>query len=68
MLEANPFQHLKCLASLLRVWNAKHFGYERDVLEDSTRGNQLEVLEDEPDAAAIFLNLAARQLGQIAVR
>ena len=29
------------------------------------RRNQLEVLEDEPDAAAIFLDLAARERGEV---
>ena len=41
------------------VGNAQHFGHERDVLENGSRRNQLEVLEDEPDAAAVFLDLAA---------
>src|SRR5262245_23789504 len=65
MLQAYPLQHLKGLAPLLRGRHAKHLGNERDVLENRSRGNQLEVLEDEPDAAAIFLDLPARQRGQM---
>ena len=67
MLQADPLEHLECAAPLLRRGHAKHFEHECDVLEDGARGNQLEVLEDEPDAAPIFLDVAARQFREVVV-
>ena len=59
MLKADPLEDLKRPASLLRRRNAEHFEHERDVLEHGARGNELEVLEDESDAATILLDVAA---------
>ena len=65
MLQADPLQHLKCAAALLRRWDAEHFQHKGDVLEYGARRNQLEVLKDETDAASIFLDVVARQRRQI---
>ena len=58
VLQAHPLQDLERAASLLRGRHAEDLGHERDVLEHRAARNQLEVLEDEPDAAAVFLDLA----------
>ena len=58
VLQPDPLQHLKRAPPLLRGRHAEHLGHERDVLEHRAARNQLEVLEDEADAAAVFLNLA----------
>ena len=46
--------------------DAEHLRHERDVLEDRARENQLEILEHEPDAATVFLDLSAGELRQVA--
>ncbi len=65
MLQANPLEDLECAAPLLCGRDTEHFRHERDVLEDGAARNQLEVLEDETDTAAIFLDLATIECGQV---
>src|SRR5262249_55778465 len=65
VLKAHQFQDVKCAAPLLHLTNAQPFTHKRNVLEDGTRRNELEVLENEADPAAVFLNLASGQQRQI---
>src|ERR671923_21127 len=65
MLQADPLQHLERAAALLRDRHAEHFGNEGDVLEHRARRNQLEILEDETDAAPVFLDLPAREAFEV---
>ena len=55
VLESHPLEDLERAPPLLRRWNAEDFEHERDVLENGPRRNELEVLEDEPNPAPIFL-------------
>src|SRR6185369_11682182 len=52
VLQSNPLEHLKGASPLLPARHAEHFEYECDVFKHGARRNQLEVLEDEPDAAS----------------
>ena len=65
MLQPDPLEDLKRAAPLLRGGHAEHLEDEGDVLEYRPRGDEFEVLEDEADAAAIFLDVAARQRGEV---
>jgi len=65
VLEAHPLEDLVRAAPLLVRRHPEDFEHERDVLEDGAGWNQLEVLEDEPDAAAVLLDVAARERGEV---
>ena len=65
VLQPHPLQHLKRLALLRRDRRAEHARHDRDVFEHGLSRNQLEVLEDEPDAAAVGLHLPRRQPREI---
>ena len=64
VLKSDPFQYLERSAALFHAWLAQHLRHEGNVLENRACGNQLEILEHEPDSTAILLNLAARELVQ----
>src|SRR5919197_2140742 len=66
VLQADPLEHLERAALLLRGRHAEHARHERDVLEYGLGGQQLEVLEYETNRAAVGLNLALRELREIA--
>ena len=66
VLQPDPLQDLERAALLLRRRHAEHARDERDVLEDRLGGQQLEVLEDEPERAAVGLHLARRQGREVA--
>src|SRR3954467_14995591 len=61
----DPLQHLEGAAAALVRRLAEHLGHERDVLEHRPGRNQLEVLEDEPEPAAVLLHLTALEGGEI---
>ena len=64
VLKADPLQHLERLLPLLIGRLAEHARHERDVLEDGLRRDQLEVLEDEADGAAVVLHLRSASSSQ----
>jgi hypothetical protein len=68
VLEPDPFEHLKGLASLLHVRRTQHLRHERRVLQNGLPRNELEVLKHEPDASPVRLNLTTPQDGQITAR
>ena len=68
VLQPDPLQHLKRLALLRRDGRAEHARHDRDVLEHGLSRDQLEILEDEPDAAAVRLHLPRRQPREILAR
>src|SRR5262245_19080100 len=65
MLQAHPLEHLKGAATLLSRRHTEHFQDEGDVFKHGTRRDQFEVLEDEPDAAAVLLDVAAGELREV---
>ena len=66
MLKADPLENLIRSTALLLDGRSQHSQRETDVLENRFCGNELEVLEDEPDSASIRLNLATGQPREIA--
>ena len=66
VLQADPLQHLKRLALLGRRRRAKHARHERHVFEHRLARNELEILKNETDAAAVRLHLPRGEAGEIA--
>ena len=66
VLKADPLQHLERLALLLRERHAEDPRHQRDVLDHRLARQQLEVLEDEAERAAVRLDLAGRERGEVA--
>ena len=66
MLQPDPLEYLERLALLRRERQAQDAHDEGDVLKDSESGNQPEILEHEPDAAAVALNLRGAQRVEVA--
>jgi hypothetical protein len=64
VLQADPFQHLKRAALAGREIDAEHSHDEGDVVEHREAGNQPEILEHEPDRAAIGLDVRRGKIGQ----
>ena len=65
VLQADPFEHLKRAAPLLRGGTPSTSGTNEMFSSTVRLGNQLEVLKDESDAAAILLDLAAFSVREV---
>src|SRR6478736_4648676 len=65
MLQSDPFKDLVSAAALLFDRLAQYAQHERDVFKHRLVLNQLEVLEDEADAAAVGLHFIPRQIRQV---
>src|SRR5262245_19058315 len=66
MLQTDPLEDLERFSLMLGNAHPQHTRDESDVLQHRLAGQQLEVLENEANRAAVGLNLARRQLGEIA--
>ena len=66
VLQPDPLEHLERLALLRRDGHAEHARHERDVLEDGLARDELEILEDEADDAAVACTCARRQRREVA--
>src|SRR4029077_12212653 len=66
VLQAYPLQYLERLALLSRERQAEHAHDERNVVKHGEARNEAEILEHEPDAAAVALHLSRTKRRQIA--